>query len=91
MKKLLLSYLLLISVIGFSQEKKIDSVEVVSKWKIVGQFSFLFNQSTFTEWKAGGENTIAANIGVNYDLNYNGGRWNWDNRIISVPSSPIII
>ncbi|MDG1040441.1 MAG: DUF3078 domain-containing protein [Polaribacter sp.] len=84
MKKLLLSYLLLISVIGFSQEKKIDSVEVVSKWKIVGQFSFLFNQSTFTEWKAGGENTIAANIGVNYDLNYNGGRWNWDNRIISV-------
>ena len=84
MKKSLLGFLLLISVVGFSQEKKNDSVAVIPKWKIVGQFSFLFNQSTFTDWKAGGDNTIAGNIGVNYDLNYKSGRWNWDNRIITV-------
>ncbi len=84
MKKSLLGFLLLISVVGFSQEKKNDSVAVIPKWKIVGQFSFLFNQSTFTDWKAGGDNTIAGNIGINYDLNYKSGRWNWDNRIITV-------
>lgn len=83
MKKYLLGCILFISVFGFSQEKK-DSVIVIPKWKIVGQLTFLFNQSTFTDWKAGGDNTIAGNIGVNYDLNYKSGRWNWDNRIITV-------
>jgi hypothetical protein len=77
MKKHLLGCVLLISVLGFSQEKKSDSIVVVPKWKIVGQFSFLFNQSTFTDWKAGGDNTIAGNVGINYDLNYKSGRWNW--------------
>lgn len=83
MKKFLFGCILLISVLGFSQEKK-DSVIVVPKWKIVGQLTFLFNQSTFTDWKAGGDNTVAGNIGINYDLNYKSGRWNWDNRIITV-------
>jgi hypothetical protein len=84
MKKYLFVCILLISFLGFSQEKKNDSIVVVPKWKIIGQFTFLFNQSTFTDWKAGGDNTIAGNIGINYDLNYKSGRWNWDNRIITV-------
>ena len=84
MKKYLLGILLFISVFSFSQEKKNDSVVVIPKWKIIGQFTFLFNQSTFTDWKAGGDNTIAGNVGINYDLKYKSGRWNWDNRIITV-------
>ncbi|MFT5762519.1 MAG: hypothetical protein ACI8WA_001649, partial [Polaribacter sp.] len=79
MKKYVFSCILFISVLGFSQEKK-DSIP---KWKVKGQFTFLFNQSNFTDWKAGGDNTIAGNIGINYDFNYKKGRWNWDNRVIT--------
>lgn len=84
MKKLLFICIFLISAASFSQEKKNDSIPVIPRWKVNGQFTFLFNQSTFTNWKAGGDNTIAGNFGVNYDFNYKEGNWNWDNRIITV-------
>jgi len=84
MKKCLFGCLLLISTLSFSQEKKDSIPPAPPKWKVTGLFTFLFNQSTFTNWKAGGDNTIAGNIGVNYDFNYKNGKWNWDNRIITV-------
>ena len=84
MRKSFLNFLLLFSVLSFSQEKKDSIAPVPPKWKVTGLFTFLFNQSTFTNWKAGGDNTVAGNIGVNYDFNYKSGKWNWDNRIISV-------
>ncbi|WKD85363.1 hypothetical protein KCTC32516_00703 [Polaribacter huanghezhanensis] len=84
MKKYLFGFLLLISTLSFSQEKKDSIPPAPPKWKVTGLFTFLFNQSTFTNWKAGGDNTIAGNIGVNYDFNYKSGKWNWDNRIITV-------
>ena len=84
MKNLFFIFFLLISSILFSQEKKKDSIVAKPKWKVNGQFTFLFNQSTFTNWKAGGDNTIAGNFGVNYDFNYKNDDWNWDNRIITV-------
>jgi len=84
MRKSFLGFLLLFSVLSFSQEKKDSIAPVPPKWKVKGLFTFLFNQSTFTNWKAGGDNTVAGNIGINYDFNYKNGKWNWDNRIISV-------
>ena len=83
MKKHIFVCLLLLSILSFSQEKK-DSINLVHpKWKVTGLFTFLFNQSTFTNWKSGGDNTVAGNIGINYDFNYKKGKWNWDNRIIT--------
>lgn len=84
MKNFFFICFLLISSILFSQEKKKDTIVAKPKWKVTGQFTFLFNQSTFTNWKAGGDNTIAGNFGINYDFNYKNGDWNWDNRIITV-------
>lgn len=84
LKNLFFICFLLITSILFSQEKKKDSIVTIPKWKVNGQFTFLFNQSTFTNWKAGGDNTIAGNFGVNYDFNYKNGDWNWDNRVIIV-------
>ena len=72
---------LIISTLSFSQEKN-DSIPI--KWKFSGQFTFLFNQSNFSNWKAGGDNTIAGNFSINYDFNYNYKGWNWDNRIRTV-------
>ncbi len=84
MKKILFFSFVIISISLFSQEKKKDSIPVTSKWKVNGRFTFLFNQSTFTNWKAGGDNTIAGNFGINYDFNYKNENLNWDNRIITV-------
>lgn len=69
--------------VGFSinaQEKKVDST---SNWKKAGTFSFLLNQSSFSNWVAGGENSLAATISINYDFNYKADEWYWDNKIIT--------
>lgn len=94
MKKFVFFIFFLISITATSQDVKKNSVTIKKdsvpkkivpkpKWKVNGTFTFLFNQSTFTNWKSGGDNTIAGNIGINYDFNYKSGKWNWDNRVIT--------
>src|SRR6478752_2313598 len=56
-----------------------DSLKV---WSSGGNVLFLFNQSTFTNWAAGGENTISGKTDVNYSLNYKKDNWTWDNKLI---------
>lgn len=53
-----------------------------SNWKKTGNISFLLNQSSFSNWISGGENTISGNLGLNYDFNYSKGNTTWDNKII---------
>jgi hypothetical protein len=57
--------------------------DTIKYWKAKGNFSALFNQSTFDNWVAGGENNISGNLGLNYDINYNKSDWNWDNKFIA--------
>tara|TARA_R110002072_G_scaffold29809_12_gene93775 strand:- start:302 stop:1255 length:954 start_codon:yes stop_codon:yes gene_type:complete len=77
-------------------QKKLDSVkkiqkkekeELVKEWTVDGRFTFLFNQASFTNWTAGGENNVAGNIGVNYDFNFRNKKIKWDNKIIAVYGS----
>lgn len=42
-----------------------------------------FNQSTFDNWLAGGENNISGTLGVNYDFNYKKDDLTWDNKVIA--------
>lgn len=79
MKKIFLLIFLVSNFNSFSQKKK-DSIP---KWKTNGRFNFIFNQSAFSNWASGGENTIAGNIVVNYDFNYKKNNLNWDTRVIS--------
>lgn len=57
--------------------------DTIGPWTKKGNASFLFNQSTFDNWIAGGENNISGNIGLNYDINYAKGDWTWDNKFIA--------
>ena len=57
--------------------------DTIGPWTKKGNASLLFNQSTFENWVAGGENNIAGNLGFNYDFNYKKGPWAWDNKIIA--------
>jgi hypothetical protein len=69
MKRLLLLPLLLSSLTSIGQESKKDTISE-QQWKIHGRFNFIFNQSSFSNWSSGGENTVAGNININYDFNY---------------------
>lgn len=82
MKKLLLILLVLFSTFSYAQKKKKDTLPT-PKWKIHGRFAFVFNQSSFTNWASGGQNTVAGNINVNYDFNYKKNNVNWDSRLIT--------
>lgn len=81
MRRFLALFLILCSLGIFSQEKKVK--KPTPKWKIHGRFAFLFNQSSFSNWTSGGENTVAGNLNVNYDFNYKKNNLNWDGRIIT--------
>lgn len=52
-------------------------------WKKKGNITFLFNQSNFSNWVAGGENSLSGNLGINYDFNYKKNGLTWDNKILA--------
>ena len=80
MRKLVTILILLVAFTVNAQDKK---EEVKSNWKKGGNITFLFNQSAFKNWQAGGTNNIAGNLGLNYDFNYAKDNWTWDNKIIA--------
>lgn len=57
--------------------------DTIGPWTKKGNASLLFNQSTFDNWVAGGENNISGTVGFNYDFNYKKGDWSWDNKVIA--------
>ena len=77
-KTLFLSLLLCVSTFAYSQEK-----EKEDGWKTKGNFRFLFNQSVFSNWIAGGQSNVAGNLGVNYHFYYSKDRLTWDNKILA--------
>ena len=76
-----LVFLLFIPLSFFSQEKIVDTTEVAG-WKKSGKSSFLINQTAFSNWVSGGENSIAGTLSVDYDINYYKNEWSWDTKII---------
>ena len=79
-------FILILLLIGLSvraQETDTIMADTIKSWTAKGNATLLFNQSTFDNWLAGGENNISGNIGVNYDVNYNKNDWNWDNKFIA--------
>lgn len=62
-------------------KKTVDTTS--NGWKTKGNLIFLFNQSNFNNWLAGGENNISGNLGINYDFNYKKDKITWDNKVIA--------
>jgi hypothetical protein len=92
MKKIILGFAFL-SLFSLNAQEVVKEIEKVTKaiedttrtsgWTKKGEIIFLFNQSSFSNWVAGGENSFSGNIGLNYDLNYKSEDWSWDNKIIA--------
>lgn len=85
MKKKLVLLMGLIAMVANAQDggEKATEQDTIGPWTTKGNASLLFNQSTFDNWVAGGENNISATLGVNYDFNYKKEDWAWDNKVIA--------
>ena len=85
MKKLATITLALLGIFASNaqQDSTIAVTDTLKRWETKGNASLLFNQSTFDNWLAGGENNISGIVGVNYDFNYKKDDWTWDNKVIA--------
>ena len=86
MKNCIISLLLLFTITcTFAQNKTVKEKKIEEKegWETEGRFTFLFNQSAFSNWVAGGDNTLAGNISVNYKFNYKKDNFIWNNRFVA--------
>tara|TARA_B100001175_G_C19459342_1_gene615656 strand:- start:393 stop:1307 length:915 start_codon:yes stop_codon:yes gene_type:complete len=72
---------LFFSLKSFSQEIIVDTSKVVG-WQNSGKTTFLINQTAFSNWTSGGENSIAATLSVDYNLNYYKNGWSWDTKML---------
>lgn len=92
MKKIILGFAFF-SILSINAQEVVKEIEKVTKaiedttrtrgWTKKGDVIFLFNQSSFSNWLAGGENNFSGNLGLNYDFNYKNEDWSWDNKIIA--------
>ena len=82
MKRKVMILLCIFGMIGAQAQEQVKP-DTTKVWITKGNFSLLFNQSTFSNWSAGGENNISGNLGVNYDFNYKKAEWTWDNKLIA--------
>ena len=80
MRTLFFVSMILTSLSVSAQEKEKDTL---SNWTKGGVFTLLFNQASFSNWIAGGENSVSGTVSINYDFNYKNGDWSWDNKIIT--------
>ncbi len=82
MKQLIIFLFLAAGWAGFAQEAT-TVADTTKRWTTKGTLTALFNQSTFDNWLAGGENNISGTAAVNYDFNYKKDNWSWDNKVIA--------
>ncbi len=83
MKKIKSIFLIALCLFGFrsySQQALPDTSKI---WTIKGENTFLINQSSFSNWAAGGVNSFSGNLTLNYDFNYKKDKWSWDNKVLA--------
>ena len=76
MKKVLFTALaLFVAIVSFAQD------ELPEGWSHKGNFGLNFGQSTYTNWAAGGQNTVNGQGIFNYEIHYLNGKFKWDNTL----------
>jgi hypothetical protein len=57
------------------------TADTVKPWNVTGAASLAFSQAAFSNWAAGGENSIGLNAFFNMKANYHKGKHAWGNTI----------
>ncbi len=74
MKKIVFVLLVLgFSLVTFGQEQEKET----PKWTKKGHLALLFSQNAFENWAQGGQDALAGNLKINYDINYKEGKNDW--------------
>lgn len=82
MKKLLI-FLLFLGLANLSAQDAADTAAESSKWKRGGNFGLQFTQASYSNWQAGGVNSIAANTLFSGFANYQANeKWSWSNTML---------
>lgn len=81
MKRFLISVSLLLSVIMVKAQTDEQGYED-GKWVLKGVTGINISQSSFSNWSAGGENSLAGNIFLNGSLVRKSGNWLWQNTLV---------
>lgn len=58
-----------------------ENAETPKLWKKAGDFSINFSQVSFSNWAAGGKNSVSGVALFNYSANYLKDRMSWDNSL----------
>lgn len=54
-----------------------------TSWKVGGNYALQFNQAAYSNWQAGGMNSISGNTLLTLFANYDeGGKWTWHNTLV---------
>ena len=76
MKKVLLSALAsMLCIVAFAQDEQPQG------WTHKGNFGLNFGQSSYTNWAAGGQNSLTAQGLFNYEIHYLKNKFKWDNSL----------
>jgi len=83
LKLVTLSFATVFTLNASAQEATVPAADTTKTWTIKGENTFLINQSSFSNWAAGGINSLAGNLIFNYDFNYKKDKWSWDNKVLA--------
>lgn len=81
MKKLFLIALLFAGLIPVYAQDKTKEELIDKKWYLTGVTGVNISQSSFNNWSAGGENSLAGNVYLNGSLKRKSGNWLWVNEL----------
>jgi hypothetical protein len=93
-KKTLLIFLLTIVASGMMAQEREKTAKAKSDvlagapadtakkhWKVQGSAALMFSQASFTNWAAGGTNSMGLNTYLNFKANYRNGKHIWANNV----------
>lgn len=63
--------------------ERLDTTKKVEGWTVRGTNTLLLNQAAFSNWVAGGINSIALTARTDYEFNLKKGKNLWENRILA--------
>ena len=76
MKKALFTFLAIsLAIVSFAQDEQPQG------WTHKGNFGINFGQSSYTNWAAGGQNSLTAQGVLNYEIHYLKNKFKWDNSL----------
>jgi len=82
MRKITIVLSLALALTGINPAASGQDADTTQGWHKSGVFSLNISQANFTNWAAGGQNSLALNGLVNLGANYRMGKSAWDNALI---------